>query len=347
MSGMRSSLAMCAVLLVAASLFTAAPMAAWAQEAVVTLSAKHSGKCLDVSGASSNNGAPIIQWDCNGGQNQQWRLVPVGSYYRIVARHSGKCLDVTGASRVNGAQVIQWDCHGGDNQLWSLVSAGGGYYRITAKHSGKCLDVQGASSSSGTRVIQWDCHGADNQLWMRRSTSQPGKTTPRFSEPVAGVGKSVHVGPHGPGKGNHFGPDLYAVDYCPQAGCVNPSSPVSIAVRPALAGRVVYSGWTADYGYIVAIRHWDDSKWDKKYYSIYAHLTETGLPRLNALVDPSTTIGYMGNTGSGANGVVHLHFAVRYSDKVYSDVQAVVYGKDSRGAVLTPPFNVRAQFGYR
>jgi len=36
--------------------------------------ARHSGKCLDVSGASADNLAPVIQWDCYRGENQQWRF---------------------------------------------------------------------------------------------------------------------------------------------------------------------------------------------------------------------------------------------------------------------------------
>ena len=36
-------------------------------------------KCLDVQGGPGQfaNGAPIQQWQCLGGQNQRWKLVPV------------------------------------------------------------------------------------------------------------------------------------------------------------------------------------------------------------------------------------------------------------------------------
>jgi hypothetical protein len=73
---------------------------------------------LDVWNWSQDNGTKVIQWDCNGGDNQLWRLVPVGDYDEIVAKHSGKCLDVWNWSQDNGTKVIQWECHGGDNQLW-------------------------------------------------------------------------------------------------------------------------------------------------------------------------------------------------------------------------------------
>ena len=128
--------------------------------------AKHSGQCLDISGASRDNGASVIQWDCHRGSNQQWNLVAVGNHYQIVAKHSGRCLDVSGNSRRNGAQVIQWDCHGRNNQLWSLVVVGD-YYQLVAKHSNKCLDVSGGSGDNGARIIQWDCSEVNNQLWRR------------------------------------------------------------------------------------------------------------------------------------------------------------------------------------
>lgn len=40
-----------------------------------TITAVHSGKCLDVSGVSKNDGAIIHQWGCWGGDNQKWTFV--------------------------------------------------------------------------------------------------------------------------------------------------------------------------------------------------------------------------------------------------------------------------------
>ncbi|XXY51646.1 RICIN domain-containing protein [Sorangium sp. So ce269] len=84
-----------------------------------TLGARHSGKCLDVNGASSADGAAVQQWSCNGGSNQQWQLQSAGSgYYRVVARHSGKCLGVVSSSTADGAVVKQYACSSGSNQQW-------------------------------------------------------------------------------------------------------------------------------------------------------------------------------------------------------------------------------------
>ncbi|MBV9082650.1 MAG: RICIN domain-containing protein, partial [Acidobacteriaceae bacterium] len=40
-----------------------------------TLSPLHSGKCLDVSGISVEDGAAVYQWTCWGGDNQKWSFV--------------------------------------------------------------------------------------------------------------------------------------------------------------------------------------------------------------------------------------------------------------------------------
>ena len=130
------------------------------------LVASHSQKCLDVNGGSLDDGASILQWQCHGGQNQQWRLeVAAEGYSRIVSRASGKCLDVNGGSLDDGASILQWQCHGGQNQQWRLEVAADGYSRIVSRASGKCLDVNGGSLDDGASIIQWQCHGGANQNW--------------------------------------------------------------------------------------------------------------------------------------------------------------------------------------
>ena len=38
------------------------------------LVASHSEKCLDLPEWSPNDGMPVVQWTCNGGDNQKWRI---------------------------------------------------------------------------------------------------------------------------------------------------------------------------------------------------------------------------------------------------------------------------------
>jgi len=136
------------------------------------LVARHSGKCLDVSGVSMDDGATVIQWTCNGGLNQRWTLQPAADgYYNVVAGHSGKMLDVSGVSTDDGARVIQWPSNGGQNQQWLPQAVGGGYYTLTVRHSGKALDISGVSTDDGAPAIQWTPNGGANQQWLLRSAS--------------------------------------------------------------------------------------------------------------------------------------------------------------------------------
>jgi hypothetical protein len=121
------------------------------------LSFRHSGKCLDINGGHKENGAPAIQWDCHGGDNQKFRMVwNDDDTVTLYAKHSGKVLDVTGHANVNGAKIIQWDYHGGNNQKWSLQHTDSGHFLVRAKNSGKCLDVPNGNKNSGNHIQQWD-----------------------------------------------------------------------------------------------------------------------------------------------------------------------------------------------
>jgi uncharacterized repeat protein (TIGR03803 family) len=144
----------------------------------VEIVSRNSGKCLDVSGASTDAGASAIQWVCHGGPNQQWRLEPAGGgAVRIIARHSGQVLDVFGAALDDVTPISQWPVNGGDNQMWTLEPAPDGYVRIVARHSGKAMDVEGASVDDGARVIQYTPHGNANQQWLLRPVQSTAAVT--------------------------------------------------------------------------------------------------------------------------------------------------------------------------
>ncbi|MBE9030324.1 RICIN domain-containing protein [filamentous cyanobacterium LEGE 11480] len=130
------------------------------------LTAKHSGKSLDVFGGSQDNGAKLIQWPYGGGANQQWQLNSKGGgYYSIAARHSQKNADVNAGSKENGAKLIQWRAHQGGNQQWCFKPVGGGYYNVVARHSQKNIDVPAASKANGTQLVQWSRNNGAHQQW--------------------------------------------------------------------------------------------------------------------------------------------------------------------------------------
>jgi hypothetical protein len=136
------------------------------------LVARHSGRCVDVSDNSAADSSAVVQYDCNSGLNQQWRLKDAGGgYVQLIAEHSGKCLDVAGGSTADGAYVNQYHCTTGTNQQWLLQDQGNGYHHLIARHSGKCLDVKDASTANGTRLIQWPCGTGTNQQFQQRSAS--------------------------------------------------------------------------------------------------------------------------------------------------------------------------------
>src|SRR6478735_2416768 len=59
-----------------------------------TLTSPNSSMVMDVSSGSTANGADIIQWPSNGGNNQQWNLTKVAdNVYTLKSVKSGLCLD--------------------------------------------------------------------------------------------------------------------------------------------------------------------------------------------------------------------------------------------------------------
>ncbi|CAA9261516.1 MAG: CBM13 / GH5_35 / PL3_4 / GH39 [uncultured Cytophagales bacterium] len=132
------------------------------------ITARHSGKALDVSNSSTADGANVQQWTDNGSQAQQWIITPTtNGYYKLVCKASGKALDVNASSLADGANVHQWTYVGGNNQQWLIEPTSDGYYRLIARHSGKALDVNGGSGATqdGANVHQWGYVGGTNQQW--------------------------------------------------------------------------------------------------------------------------------------------------------------------------------------
>ena len=79
--------------------FTFVPMEACNE--IFQLKINSSGKCVDVTGVSTADGALLQQWDCLGGgqTNQLWDIIPIEGdwpYIALRVQHSGKCADVLG-----------------------------------------------------------------------------------------------------------------------------------------------------------------------------------------------------------------------------------------------------------
>ncbi|TDB70867.1 RICIN domain-containing protein [Micromonospora sp. KC721] len=128
---------------------------------------RRSGKVLDVSGASTANGAKAIQWAWTGGANQQWRLEPnADQSFRLVSRSSGKVLNVPDGATTQGIQLDQWSDTNSTHQWWRLVDTGDGYHRLVNVRTGLVADVSGGSVNDGAQVVQWAANGGTNQQWQ-------------------------------------------------------------------------------------------------------------------------------------------------------------------------------------
>jgi len=107
--------------------FTFVPIEAGDQ--IFLLKINSTGKCVDVTGVSTADGAYLQEWDCLGaGQaNQLWDIIPIENqwpYIALMAQHSGKCADVLGQATGNGARIGQWGCWWGGNQQWNRQGIG-------------------------------------------------------------------------------------------------------------------------------------------------------------------------------------------------------------------------------
>ncbi|WP_028979547.1 RICIN domain-containing protein, partial [Sporocytophaga myxococcoides] len=138
------------------------------------ITARNSGKSLNVAGSSMASGADLQQWDYTGALNQQFVIEEVEpGYYRFLAKHSNLALGVEGGSMADVATIEQQTWTNADYQKWFISFDNNGYIKIVAKHSGKAFDITGASTANGVLLIQYFYHGNSNQQWKLDVLSGP------------------------------------------------------------------------------------------------------------------------------------------------------------------------------
>ncbi|MGI5459104.1 family 43 glycosylhydrolase [Streptomyces sp. CA-249302] len=132
-----------------------------------TLVNRNSGKCLDVDGGSTADGANVFQWTCNGGSNQKWKVEDLADdTNRLVNVATGKVLDTADCSTADGADIRQWSWLNNKCQRSRLVfTATGDYVRIVNENSGKVADVADCGTANGTDVRQWTWLDNTCQQW--------------------------------------------------------------------------------------------------------------------------------------------------------------------------------------
>ena len=125
-----------------------------------------SGKALDISGASRDDGARAQIWSRNSTMAQMFRVrLEADGFYSVRAVHSGKALDADLGNVVPGARVNQWADCGTANQRWRVDVATDGSWTLVSAASGLALDVLGGSRSDGAAVQTWTPNGTAAQSW--------------------------------------------------------------------------------------------------------------------------------------------------------------------------------------
>lgn len=119
-----------------------------------------------------------------------------------------------------------------------------------------------------------------------------------FQPPVEGI-----VTRNFAATGEHFGIDIVAAE----------SSPV----RATLAGKVIFTGWTSDYGHTMAIQHEDNL------VSIYKH-NAVLLKKVGNFVQAGEVVALLGNTGALTEGP-HLHFELWHEMVPLNPLQYIVF----------------------
>jgi len=120
----------------------------------------HSGKCLDVAGASHADGARVQQYTCNGTAAQRWYKDYIGSDHRffyLEVAASGDCLEVKRDSYADNAPVVQEPCNNnGVDQLWMEQTSGvPGWPSLVSVHSFKGLTILSESLLDRAQAVRY------------------------------------------------------------------------------------------------------------------------------------------------------------------------------------------------
>jgi O-glycosyl hydrolase len=165
---------------------------------------QNSGLCLDVYGATSNQGQQLDQWPCKNapGTNQDFlasatgpgsgtttttqptttttqptttTTVPSGfpsGYHTLVVANDNLCLDSFGNTANAGAIIDQWACNGGSNQDFQFVPTSGGYGELQVQSSGQDVAVLNSSTAQGqTDIVQEPVSGTSAAQWLPEQQS--------------------------------------------------------------------------------------------------------------------------------------------------------------------------------
>jgi pectate lyase len=158
-------------------------------DGVYYLASGASGKCVDVTGASADNSALLIQTSCGTATSQQWKAVGSGSY-NLANVNSTRCIDVPSSSTTSGTQLQQYGCGDGTkaNQLWTFTaSTASGKYLVKSVASGLCVSDKDGSTAGNNPIVEETCSDISRMQWSFNYVSGP--TGAPTTSPTSGSGR--------------------------------------------------------------------------------------------------------------------------------------------------------------
>jgi pectate lyase len=125
---------------------------------VYTLAGGASGKCVDVTGASTANSALLVQVACNtAAADQRWKVQGAN----LANGNSGRCIDVPSGATTSGLQLQQYGCGDGAkaNQRWTFTASGAtaGKFLVKNVASGLCISDKDGSTAGNNPIVQETC----------------------------------------------------------------------------------------------------------------------------------------------------------------------------------------------
>lgn len=127
----------------------------------------NSGKVIDVSGGSLNDGAAVQIYGSNSTLAQYWTVSydAKSGYYVVRSAASGKVLDCKWGGTASGTKIQQYSANGSAAQWWRFVKNADGSYSILSAKSGLALDIPGAQAHNGSILQLYASNGSNAQKW--------------------------------------------------------------------------------------------------------------------------------------------------------------------------------------
>lgn len=117
------------------------------------------GECTDVSGGTYGNGSAIVNFPCNGQDNQKWVYTAEG---QLRPKGNNKyCLDIDGGKTSDGKKLHLWDCDGGKSEKWAINKTGHfksmydtGYCMSVRSNDNHTFEVKGCDQANKRQIFK-------------------------------------------------------------------------------------------------------------------------------------------------------------------------------------------------